>query len=156
VLRECQEIRGQRLFQYLDDDGTPTPIQSQDVNGYLREAAGADITAKDFRTWVATVAAASALGPLDPPTSEREERAVIKEVIEEVASDLGNTPTVCRASYVHPRVLESFATGELLDVWGTTPPRRARLTLEERKTRALLTRRQRKRATEAGALRRAG
>ena len=141
VLRECQEIPGQRLFQYLDDDGTPTPIHSHDVNEYLRDAADADITAKDFRTWVATVATASALGPLDPPTSEREERAVVKEAIERVAADLGNTPTVCRASYVHPRVLEAFPTGTLHDSWANTPPRKARLTLEERRTHALLGRR---------------
>lgn len=155
VLRECQEIRGQRLFQYLDEEGRPTPIHSHDVNDWLRDAAGTEITAKDFRTWVATVATAAALGPLDPPKSEREERAVVKEVITEVAADLGNTPTVCRASYVHPRVLESFVTGELLDAWSTAPPRRARLTLDERKTRALLTRRARGRAAGTR-LRRAG
>jgi DNA topoisomerase-1 len=138
VLRDCQEIPGQRLFQYLDDDGVPTPVHSNDVNEYLRDAAGADITAKDFRTWVATVSTASVLGPLDPPTSERDERAIVKEAIERVAADLGNTPTVCRASYVHPRVLEAFPTGALHDVWSDTPPRRARLTLDERRTHALL------------------
>jgi DNA topoisomerase-1 len=155
VLRECQEIRGQRLFQYLDDDGTPTPVHSHDVNEYLRDAAGADITAKDFRTWVATVAAASALGPLDPPESEREEKALVKGVIEAVAADLGNTPTVCRASYVHPQVLDAFPTGALREAWSTTPPRRARLTLEERRTHAVLGRRTRARATEK-ALRQTG
>ena len=124
------------------------------MNEYLREASGADITAKDFRTWVATVATASALGPIDPPETEREERAVVKEAIERVAADLGNTPTVCRASYVHPRVLETFSTGALQDVWSTTPPRKARLTLDERRTHALLGRRTRRRA-ENGALRRA-
>jgi DNA topoisomerase-1 len=144
VLRDCQEIRGQRLFQYLDEDGTPTPVHSHDVNDYLRDAGDAEITAKDFRTWVATVATATALATLDPPTSEQEERASVKEVIAEVACDLGNTPTVCRASYIHPRVLETYATGELQDSWSNTPPRRARLTLDERKTRALLTRRARR------------
>jgi DNA topoisomerase I len=150
VLRDCQEIPGQRLFQYLDDDGAPTPVHSHDVNEYLRDAAGTDITAKDFRTWVATVAVASALGPLDPPESEREERALVKGVIEEVAHDLGNTPTVCRASYVHPRVLETFSTGALREAWSTTPPRRARLTLEERRTQALLGRRRRARSATNG------
>lgn len=156
VLRDCQEIPGQRLFQYLDDDGAPAAIHSHDVNDYLREISGADITAKDFRTWVATVATASALGPLDPPTSEREERAVVKEAIEQVAADLGNTPAVCRASYVHPRVLETFATGTLRDAWSTTPPRKARLTLEERRTHALLGARRPRARTEKSALRRAG
>ena len=144
VLRDCQEIPGQRLFQYLDDDGVPTALHSHDVNDYLRVAADADITAKDFRTWVATVATASALGPLDPPTSEREERVVVKKVIECVAADLGNTPAVCRTSYVHPRVLESFSTGALQETWATTPPRKARLTLEERRTRGLLSARARR------------
>ncbi len=144
VLRNCQEIPGQRLFQYLDDDGAPTAVHSHDVNEYLRDAADADITAKDFRTWMATVATASRLGPIDPPTSEREERAVVKEVIEQVAADLGNTPTVCRTSYVHPRVLDTFATGALRDTWSTTPPRRTRLTLAERRTRALLSTRARR------------
>ena len=155
VLRDCQEIRGQRLFQYLDDDGTPSAVHSHDVNDYLRDAAGAEITAKDFRTWVATVATATALGPLDPPTSEREERSVVKEVISEVAADLGNTPTVCRASYVHPRVLDTYATGALHDAWSTTPPRRARLTLEERRTQSLLGQRKpaRREQTEKQALR---
>jgi DNA topoisomerase-1 len=156
VLRECLEIRGQRLFQYLDDDGTPTPVHSHDVNDYLREAAGSEITAKDFRTWVATVATASALGPLDPPTSQREEKAILKEVIGEVAADLGNTPAVCRASYVHPLVLETFSTGALQESWSVTPPRRARLTLEERKTRALLTSRRRQRTSVPTTLQRTG
>jgi DNA topoisomerase-1 len=150
VLRDCQEIRGQRLFQYLDDDGAPTPVHSHDVNEYLRDAAGTDITAKDFRTWVATVATASALGPMDPPESEREEKAMVKAVIEEVAQNLGNTPTVCRASYVHPRVLETFSTGVLKEAWSATPPRRARLTLEERRTQALLGRRSRPKAATSG------
>jgi DNA topoisomerase-1 len=114
------------------------------VNDYLREAADADITAKDFRTWVATVATADALGPLDPPASQREERAVVKEAIEAVACDLGNTPAVCRASYVHPTVLDAYATGALHEVWSATPPRRARLTLAERRTVAVLKRRRRR------------
>jgi len=155
VLRECQEIPGQRLFQYLDDDGAPARVHSHDVNDYLREAAGTEITAKDFRTWVATVATASALGPLEPPASEREEREIVKAVIDEVAANLGNTPTVCRASYVHPRVLEAFPTGALQESWSKTPPRRARLTLEERRTRAFLGARQRT-ETRKDALREAG
>jgi DNA topoisomerase-1 len=156
VLRDCQEIPGQRLFQYLDDDGIPTPVHSHDVNDWLRDAAGTEITAKDFRTWVATVATASALGPLDPPTSEREAREVMKEVIGEVAADLGNTPTVCRGSYIHPRVLDTYETGELRDAWSVTPPRRARLTLDERRTRALLAHQRRRQPTTTTTLRRAG
>jgi DNA topoisomerase-1 len=156
VLRGCQEIPGQRLFQYLDDGGAPAAVHSHDVNDYLREASSADITAKDFRTWVATVATATLLGPLDCPESEREERATVKAAIEQVAADLGNTPTVCRTSYVHPRVLEAFGTGALHEAWAMTPPRRVRLTLEERRTQALLgTRRRSRRAAAEPSLRRA-
>jgi DNA topoisomerase-1 len=152
VLRECQEIPGQRLFQYLDDDGAPTVVHSHDVNDYLREAADADVTAKDFRTWVATVSAAAALGPLEPPEKERDQQSVVKEVVCAVSQDLGNTPTVCRTSYIHPKVLSAFGSGELREVWSTTPPRRARLSADERRTRALLTtRRTRVGVTDAAA-----
>ena len=159
VLRECQEIPGQRLFQYLDEDGRPTPVHSHDVNDYLRDAADTDITAKDFRTWVATVATAAALGPLEPPDSEPERKAIVKEAIEQVATDLGNTPTVCRTSYIHPKVLDSFASGQLGATWASTPPRRARLTLDERRTHSLLGSRSRRASASsasAAALRRAG
>ncbi len=158
VLRECQEIRGQRLFQYLDDDGTPTPVHSHDVNEYLRDAADADITAKDFRTWVATVATAAALGPLDPPTSEREGTGGGQGGHRARSRRISATRPPCVArSYVHPRVLEAFPTGALREAWSTTPPRRARLTLEERRTQALLGGRRRARRSqgEKEALRRA-
>ncbi len=152
VLRDCQEIPGQRLFQYRDDDGAPTAVHSQDVNDYLREAADADVTAKDFRTWVATVSAAAALGRLEPPAEERDQQSVVKDVVCAVAQDLGNTPTVCRTSYIHPKVLSAFGSGELREIWTTTPPRRARLSADERRTRALLaTRRRRAHASGAAA-----
>ena len=134
VLRRCQEIPGQRLFQYLDPDNGIQPVYSNDVNDYLRDAAGVDITAKDFRTWVATVSAAAALGTLDPPSSDTESKAVVNEVIRDVALELGNTPAVCRASYIHPKVLTDFASGALRDEWSVAAPRRAGLTLEERHT----------------------
>jgi DNA topoisomerase-1 len=149
VLRDCQEIAGQRLFQYLDDDGAPASLHSHDVNDYLREASGVDITAKDFRTWVATVATATTLGPLDPPSTPAEEKAMVKEAIAAVSCDLGNTPAVCRASYVHPRVLEAFGSGVLHEVWSATPPRRARLTVAERRTVVVLKHRRRAGAADA-------
>ena len=149
VLRQCQEIPGQRLFQYLYDEGKPVAIQSHDVNDYLRGAGGAEFTAKDFRTWVATVSAAGALGRLDPPDSEREEQAMVREVVAAVADDLGNTPAVARASYIHPEVLTSFGTGQLAEAWSSTPPRKALLTVDERRTQALLSPRARRRATRS-------
>jgi DNA topoisomerase-1 len=151
VLRRCQEIPGQRLFQYLDPDGTPVAVHSHDVNDYLRDAGDADVTAKDFRTWVATVSAAAGLGRLEPPDSEREEQSLIREVVESVAQDLGNTPAVARASYIHPQVIESFGTGELARAWADTPPRQARLTADERRTRGLLATRSRRRSAAASA-----
>ena len=134
VLRRCQEIPGQRLFQYRDADDVIQPVYSNDVNDYLRDAAGVDITAKDFRTWVATVSAAAALGPLDSPGSEKESKEVVNDVIRDVALELGNTPAVCRASYIHPKVLADFTSGALRDEWSMAAPRRAGLTLEERHT----------------------
>src|SRR5699024_1384116 len=98
----CQDIPGQVLFQYLDDDGEARPISSSDVNAYLRTATDLDITAKDFRTWMATLLAACSFAELAPPRSQRQARPSIARVVEVVADQLGNTPAVCRASYVHP------------------------------------------------------
>ncbi|MET0420811.1 MAG: DNA topoisomerase IB [Acidimicrobiia bacterium] len=146
VLRRCQEIPGQRLFQYVDPDDGVVPVYSNDVNDYLRDASGVDVTAKDFRTWVATVTAAAALGPLDPPESETEAKKVINDVVREVAFELGNTPAVSRASYIHPKVLTDFASGALRDEWSTAAPRRSGLTLEERHTMLVLDPSRRRRA----------
>ena len=152
VLRQCQEIPGQRLFQYRDDDGHAVAVHSHDVNDYLRDAGDADVTAKDFRTWVATVSAAGTLGRLDPPDTEREQQAVVREVVTAVAADLGNTPTVARGSYIHPKVITSFGTGELAEAWSDTPPRKARLTVDERRTRVLLATRKRRSSAPASEL----
>jgi DNA topoisomerase-1 len=110
LLRRCQQLPGQRLFQYLDADGTPRPIDSGDVNDYLREACGADFTAKDFRTWGGTLAAIKALvrAPLPRGASERTIAAIQNAAIREVAEQLGNTPAVCRASYIHPAVFKGW------------------------------------------------
>jgi DNA topoisomerase-1 len=145
VLRTCQEIPGQRLFQYVDDTGNIEPVYSHDVNGYLRDAAAADVTAKDFRTWVATVSAAAALAEIEPPTSATEERTLANEVIATVANELGNTPAVCRASYIHPKVLTDFGSGALHEDWRSPPRRRAGLTISERRTLVVLGGRKRKR-----------
>jgi DNA topoisomerase-1 len=104
ILKRCQELPGQMLFQYLGDDGKPHRLVSTDVNDYLREIAGDDYTAKDFRTWAATVAVASAFAA---PATEHH-RASLTEALAGAAAQLGNTPTVCRKSYVHPDVLAAF------------------------------------------------
>ena len=114
TMRQLQELPGQELFEYLDDDdGERRPVRSDDVNDYLREVSGAEMTVKDFRTWGASALCMRALDGLDPPATPTAAKRSIAEAIRDVASALGNTPAVCRASYVHPAILESFAAGEL-------------------------------------------
>jgi DNA topoisomerase-1 len=112
MVRRLLELPGQELFQYVGEDGTLHAIDSADVNEYLRAIAGEDFTAKDFRTWYATRAAMLGLERCDAQT-RTQARAEVKRVLAEVAKKLGNTPTICRKSYVHPIVIESFLAGEL-------------------------------------------
>jgi DNA topoisomerase-1 len=134
VVRRCQDLPGQALFQYLDDDGNPTPVTSTDVNEYLRTATDVDSTAKTFRTWGGTLLAAQQLVDLEPPASERAAASAIKEALGPVCDRLGNTFAVCRASYVHPKVLTMFEEGRLVDRWEKGPKRPAGgLEAEERK-----------------------
>ena len=116
VVRSIQELRGQHLFQYVDEDGARRPVDSGDVNDYLREASGgADITAKDFRTWAGTVLASMALGEFEKVDSEALAKKNVKAAIESVAKRLGNTVTICRKCYVHPQVISSYLDGTLLE-----------------------------------------
>lgn len=113
IVKRCQEIPGQQLFQYLEEDGTRRPVASEDVNAYLREITGEEFTAKDFRTWAGTVLALRALAPLEVPASAAQARRSINEAIEVVADALGNTIAVCRTCYVHPAVIEAYTEGTL-------------------------------------------
>lgn len=113
VVRECHDLPGKRLFEYVDDDGHVRPVTSQDVNDYLRENSGGGFTAKDYRTWAATMSAALLLSALDYPGSERACKKCVKAVLEQVADRLGHTPTICRTSYVHPRLIEDFTANRL-------------------------------------------
>ncbi|MCL1499659.1 DNA topoisomerase IB [Xanthomonas nasturtii] len=115
LIRECQQLPGQSLFQYRDDDGQLQPVDSGEVNDYLREAMGEDFTAKDFRTWGGTLAALQRLArlPLPERSSERALKQVQNDVIREVADALGNTPSVCRKAYIDPRVFEGWRAGHL-------------------------------------------
>ena len=110
ILRSCRGLPGAELFQYLDDEGERHSIDSGDVNDYLREISGADITAKDFRTWAAT---SLALVALAKRVDKAPTKKAVVDMVEEVAAQLGNTPAVCRKCYIHPAVIESFATGKL-------------------------------------------
>jgi DNA topoisomerase-1 len=113
IVKRCQDLPGQELFQYIDDDGEPHDVASDDVNEYLREASGTDVTAKDFRTWAGTVLAYRALRAIDPGADERSARHNVVEAVRITADRLGNTPAVARASYVHPAVLEAYLDGAI-------------------------------------------
>jgi DNA topoisomerase-1 len=113
VIRRCQELPGQTLFQYPGDDGELHDVRSEDVNDYLREAAGADVTTKDFRLWAGTVTAFRVLQGLEPPTSATAAHRNVVAAVKQVAGRLGNTPAVARASYVHPGVFEAYEEGAI-------------------------------------------
>ena len=115
VVRSLRELPGQQLFKYRDPEGRLCAITSDDVNAYIREAMGDQFSAKDFRTWAGTVSAARVLRDMDPPASPSEAKRQITVCVKAVAGLLGNTPTVCRSSYVHPRVFELFESGDLAD-----------------------------------------
>jgi DNA topoisomerase-1 len=113
VIRSLQDLPGQQVFKYRDADGELVPVTSDEVNAYIRDAMGEDFSAKDFRTWAATVSAARALRDTPAPTSPTDARRKITVCVRAVAGLLGNTPTVCRTAYVHPKVFEMFERGEL-------------------------------------------
>jgi DNA topoisomerase I len=114
IVRRLQDLPGQELFQYVDDSGERRSIDSADVNAYLQAIAGADFTAKDFRTWAGTVLAALALAEVRGFATQREAKRNIVRAVERVAARLGNTPTICRRCYVHPEVLQAYLDGETI------------------------------------------
>lgn len=114
VIRACQDLPGQELFQYVDDDGETRDVTSSDVNAYLREISGEDITAKDFRTWHGTVLAALSLHEFQKIDTRAAAKKNIRQAIHRVAARLGNTPTICRKCYIHPEILTTYVEGSLL------------------------------------------
>jgi len=115
IVKQCQDMPGQELFQYVEADGTRKRIDSDDVNQYLRETTGEDFTAKDFRTWAGTVLAARALQELQQFDSEAQAKRNVLEAIESVARQLGNTRAISRKCYVHPAVVESYMDGSMAE-----------------------------------------
>jgi DNA topoisomerase-1 len=113
IVKACQDVPGQRLFQYLDEDGQRRSIESADVNAYIRAAIGQDFSAKDFRTWAGTLAAARALCLVPKAGSATEAKRNVNTCVKAVAGLLGNTAAVCRGSYIHPLVLEAYQRGVL-------------------------------------------
>jgi len=125
IVRQVRDLPGQRLFQYLDEDGERQSISSEDVNGYLRATTGEDFSAKDFRTWGGTVLALSALLEIGPCETEKEAGRAVVAAVKQVSALLGNRPAICRKFYVHPLVIESYLDGsltqELESAFGSSP-----------------------------------
>ncbi|HSU68491.1 MAG TPA: hypothetical protein VLJ39_16545, partial [Tepidisphaeraceae bacterium] len=115
IVRKCQELPGEELFGYVDDEGVTHDIKSEDVNAYLQEITGQEFTAKDFRTWAGTVLAAHALQEFEAVDSEARRKKNVVRAVEAVAERLGNTKAVCRKCYIHPAIIESYMDGSLIE-----------------------------------------
>ncbi len=118
IVQHCQTLPGQELFKYVDDDGRRQDVDSGDINQYLRAITDHDVSAKDFRTWVATMHAATLLRDIGPAATQSEAKANIVRVVDQVAERLGNTRAVCRKYYVHPLIIEGYLAGRVAE----TPP----------------------------------
>jgi DNA topoisomerase-1 len=114
IVQRCQELRGEELFKYLDDDGKKQVVQAEDVNEYLQTVTGRDITAKDFRTWAGTMHVAEALRAIGPAATRREAEKNIVSAVDLTAKRLGNTRSVCRKYYIHPALLSAYLAGDVL------------------------------------------
>ena len=114
IVQRSRDLPGYELFQYLDDHGVQRDVESADVNAYLREISGQDFTAKDFRTWAGTVLAAAALQEFESFDSQAQAKRYVVKAIESVAKRLGNTKAVCRKCYIHPEVINTYMSGELI------------------------------------------
>ena len=123
IIQRCQDLPGEELFQYLDGSGKRETIKSDDVNGYLGEISGRNITAKDFRTWGGTMLAGTELRAMGPAPTQSEAKANINRAIDAVAQRLGNTRAVCRQYYIHPALLEAYLQGLTAPPSKSTPPR---------------------------------
>jgi DNA topoisomerase-1 len=131
VIQACEDLPGQRLFQYVDEDGERRAIGSAEVNAYIRDAMGDEFSAKDFRTWAGALIAAETFDDMPPPTSAMQAKAQVRECVKRVSRRLGNTPAVCRACYIHPLVIEAFEAGELKPLRAGADPERRLIRLLE-------------------------
>ena len=113
IIRACQDLRGQKLFQYIDEHGEARAVSSDDVNAYIHAATGQHFTAKDFRTWAGTLLAAQMLAACERAASEAQGRHTVADCVKAVSRKLGNTPAVCRSSYIHPGVIVAYADDRL-------------------------------------------
>src|SRR5205085_12359008 len=115
IVKGCRDLPGYELFQYLDEEGNQHAVGSEDVNAYLREITGEDVTAKDFRTWAGTHLAAEALREFAKVDGEAKRKKAIIRAVEKVARHLGNPPAICRRCYIHPAILDGFLDGTLIE-----------------------------------------
>lgn len=122
IVQRCQDLRGQELFQFLDDDGKRQGVEAEHVNDYLRDVTGAEVTAKDFRTWAGTMIAAQILRDIGPAATTKEAERNVVQAIDHTAARLGNTRTVCRKYYIHPALIAAYLEGSVLP----PSPQRAR------------------------------
>jgi DNA topoisomerase I len=143
IIQRCQELPGQELFQYLDDDGRRQVVDAGDVNEYLRDVTGRDITAKDFRTWAGTMLAAEKLREMGVAPTKRQAEKNVVAAIDAASAKLGNTRTVCRNFYVHPALIDAYLDGSVLPplpprVWRKRRTRSARNATLRRHEREVL------------------
>lgn len=137
LVKRCRDVPGQDLFQYLDENGKRHPVRSNDVNEYLRSIAESEFTAKDFRTWAGTLLAAGAL--LEAHDAERKfTKSTAVQAVQAVASQLGNTPAVCKKCYIHPAILKAFDDQTLLQRFVKESAKTAKVTGLTREESALL------------------
>ena len=115
VVKECREVPGYELFQYYDEAGEKRVVDSADVNAYVRELAGDEYSAKDFRTWAGTIEMAAALMECGPCDDDSEAKSRVVEAVKRVAERLGNTPAVCRECYIHPEIVDRYLDGTLVE-----------------------------------------
>jgi len=143
IVQRCRELPGRELFQYLDERGRRQIVYADDVNGYLREIAGRDVTAKDFRTWMGTMLAAESLRAMGPAPSKRDAARNVLRAIDHTAERLGNTRAVCRKYYIHPALIEAYLDGDVLPplpdkVWQERKPHGPTLRRHEEEVLAFL------------------
>jgi DNA topoisomerase-1 len=122
LIAACRKLRGKQLFQFVDDAGVARPVRAEDLNAYLHSLTTTRYSVKDFRTWSATVRAARELKAIGIATSQRASKKLVLEAIRRTAEHLGNTPSVCRKSYIHPGLLDAYLAGEPMP---PEPPRGA-------------------------------
>jgi DNA topoisomerase I len=131
IVQRCQALPGEDLFQYIDDDGVRQTVGSGDVNEYLREISGEEVTAKDFRTWAGTILAVAALTETGEWTSQRQAKSNVLKAIDRVAEQLNNTRAVCRKYYVHPAVFDTYLAGTMADALKNGTKEAAKSALED-------------------------